>query len=69
MPLLSRSSGALLCACVLPAMFVFAASACHHDPPAEGPAQRAGEKVDNAARDTKDAVKDSAHDVKHDMQK
>jgi hypothetical protein len=45
------------------------APACHRDPPPEGPAQRAGEKVDNAASDTKDAVKDSAHDVKHDMQK
>jgi hypothetical protein len=44
-------------------------TACHHDRPAEGPAQRAGEKVDNAAADTKDAVKDSAHDVKHDVEK
>jgi hypothetical protein len=61
--------GAPLFACVLSTLFAFSASACHHDPPAEGPAQRAGEKVDNAARDTKDAVKDSAHDVKRDVQK
>jgi hypothetical protein len=44
-----------------------ASTGCHHEP--EGPAQRAGEKVDNAARDTKDAVKDSAHDVKRDLNK
>lgn len=44
-----------------------ASTACHHEP--EGPGQRAGEKVDNAARDTKDAVKDSAHDVKRDVNK
>jgi hypothetical protein len=46
---------------------MLATSACHHTD--EGPAQRAGEKVDNAARDTKDAVKDSAHDVKKDVDK
>jgi hypothetical protein len=47
--------------------FMLGTSACHHTD--EGPAQRAGEKVDNAARDTKDAVKDSAHDVKRDVDK
>ena len=44
--------------------FMLATSACHHTD--EGPAQRAGEKVDNAARNAKDAVKDSAHNVKKD---
>ncbi len=43
------------------------ASACHRDTPPEGPAQKAGEKVDNAARNTKDAVKDSKDDVKRDL--
>jgi hypothetical protein len=44
--------------------WMLSASACHHTD--EGPAQRAGEKVDNAARDAKDATKDTAHDVKKD---
>ena len=47
--------------------FMLATSACHRTD--EGPAQRAGEKVDNAARDTKDAVKDGAHDVKKGVDK
>ncbi|HXC65028.1 MAG TPA: hypothetical protein VNZ67_11770 [bacterium] len=33
----------------------------------KGPAQKAGEKIDNAVQDTKDAVRDTAHDVKHDV--
>ena len=37
--------------------------ACHHRG-AEGPAQRAGESIDNAADKTKDATKDAAHEVK-----
>jgi hypothetical protein len=37
--------------------------ACQHHP-AEGPAQRAGASVDDAAQKTKDAAKDAAHDVK-----
>lgn len=45
----------------------FAASACHRDTPAEGPAERAGEKVDNAAKDTKDNVKDARDSVKRDL--
>jgi hypothetical protein len=47
--------------------FMLAASGCHHTD--EGPAQQAGAKVDNAATDTKDAVKDGAHDVKKDVDK
>lgn len=31
--------------------------------PAEGPAERAGKKLDEAAQDTKDAVKRAGHDV------
>jgi hypothetical protein len=31
--------------------------------PAEGPAEKAGKKVDNAAQDTKDAVKKAGDDV------
>jgi hypothetical protein len=45
-----------------------AASACH-PAPAEGPAQKAGAKVDQAGRDTKDAVKDTKDDVKNDVSK
>jgi hypothetical protein len=33
----------------------------------KGPAQKAGEKIDNAVQDTKDAVRDTAHDVKRDV--
>ena len=32
----------------------------------KGPAQKAGEKIDNAVQDTKDTVKDAARDVKKD---
>jgi hypothetical protein len=45
--------------------FMLAASGCHHTD--EGPAQRAGEKVDNAGQDVKDSAKDAAHDVKKDV--
>jgi hypothetical protein len=48
---------AQFCACVVTAI---ALAACHHDKPAEGPAERAGEKVDQAGADTKDAAKDAA---------
>lgn len=30
--------------------------ACHHDHPAEGPAERAGKHIDNAAEKTKEGV-------------
>ncbi|MBV9945466.1 MAG: hypothetical protein JOZ69_01305 [Myxococcales bacterium] len=43
--------------------------ACHSEPPPQGPAEKAGRSVDNAARDTKDAVQDSKEDVKRDMKK
>ena len=33
----------------------------------KGPAQKAGEQIDNAVQDTKDAVRDTAHDVKRDV--
>jgi hypothetical protein len=39
------------------------AAACHQEP-AKGPAEKAGEKVDNAAEKTKDATKNAADDVK-----
>jgi hypothetical protein len=47
-------------------LFVLGTAACHrnHARPAEGPVQRAGEHVDNAAEKTKDAAKDVAHDTK-----
>jgi hypothetical protein len=42
------------------ALFAAAAAACsHHDKPAEGPAEKAGAKVDQAARDTKNAAQDA----------
>lgn len=38
-----------------------ALAACsHHDKPAEGPAEKAGEKIDQAGRDTKNAAKDAS---------
>jgi hypothetical protein len=46
--------------------FMLASSACHHTD--EGPAESVGAKVDEGARNTKDAVKDSAHDVKKDVE-
>jgi|GEM_PF-2877558 hypothetical protein len=33
----------------------------------KGPAQKAGEKIDNAVQDTKDAARDAGHDIKHDL--
>jgi hypothetical protein len=45
---------------------MLASSACHHEP-AEGPAEKAGAKIDKGAQDTKDAVKDSKDDVKRDL--
>ena len=50
---------------------VLAVGACHRERPAEdgGPAARAGAKVDHAAGNVKDAVKDTGHDVKHDLTK
>jgi hypothetical protein len=41
---------------------------CHREPP-QGPAEKAGRAVDNAARDTKDSVQDTKHDVKKDLDK
>lgn len=34
----------------------FSLFACHHDEPAEGPAEHAGEKVDEAAHDAKEGT-------------
>jgi len=49
---------ATLWTCVL---FAATAAACsHHDKPAEGPAEKAGAKLDQAGRDTKDAAKDAS---------
>jgi hypothetical protein len=47
-------------------LFVMSTAACHRHAarPGEGPMQRAGEHVDNAAEKTKDAAKDVAHDTK-----
>ncbi|MDP9148887.1 MAG: hypothetical protein M3O36_02945 [Myxococcota bacterium] len=49
------------------AAIALATGACHHQ--SEGPAEHAGKKIDNAAEDTKDAVKDTGHDVKRDLSK
>ena len=40
-----------------------AATGCKKDKPAQGPMERAGQAVDNAARDTKNAVKDGAENA------
>jgi hypothetical protein len=52
------------------------AVACHKEKPAEGPAERAGRKVDEAAEKTKEAgqkaaddTKEAAHDTKKDIEK
>lgn len=42
---------------------VVALTACHHDKPAEGPAERAGKSVDQAATDTKNAAKDAGDKI------
>jgi hypothetical protein len=54
----------------------FAIAACGGKKPADGPAERAGEKVDNAAEDTKDAAKkagqeteEAAEETKKDVKK
>jgi hypothetical protein len=59
---MQRSSLALLCAAALLA----SVAACHHRP-AEGPGEKAGKAVDDAARKTSDAAKDAAHDTKKDL--
>jgi hypothetical protein len=47
------------------ALFATGAAGCHrHGKPSEGPAERAGKKIDHAAEKTKDATKDAAHDTK-----
>ncbi|HTB34211.1 MAG TPA: hypothetical protein VK842_05075 [bacterium] len=33
----------------------------------KGPAQKAGEKIDDAVQDTKDSVRDAGHDIKRNM--
>lgn len=48
---------ARLWACALTAVAMAACS--HHEKPAEGPAEQAGEKVDQAGRDTKNAAQDA----------
>lgn len=45
-------------------VLVALASACRHKP-AEGPAETAGKKVDNAAEKTKDAAKDGVDATKN----
>lgn len=32
-----------------------------------GPAERAGEQLDQMAHDTRNAVRDTGHDIKHDL--
>lgn len=50
------------------ALFVMSTAACHRRArPAEGPMERAGKKVDNAAHDTKEEAKDLKNDVKKDV--
>lgn len=58
------------------ASVAFAIAACGGKKPADGPAERAGEKVDEAAEDAKqkadeaaDDTKDAADDVKEDVEK
>jgi len=57
-------------------MMLVAGAACSTNKPAEGPAERAGAKVDNAAEKTKeagkdaaDATKETAHDAKKNVEK
>lgn len=45
------------------ALGMFVQTAACRDKPAEGPMERAGKKVDKAAHDTKDAVKNAGDDV------
>jgi hypothetical protein len=49
---------------ILFAVAALGVAACHDNKPAQGPAERAGEKVDDAAEDTKDATKEAADDTK-----
>lgn len=42
---------------------------CKTDKPADGPAERAGKKVDNAAEDVKQTAKDAKDDVKRETDK
>jgi hypothetical protein len=44
------------------------AAACHNEP-AKGPAEKAGEKVDNAAQDVKDDAHETKKDIQHDVNK
>ncbi len=48
------------------AAILVTSAACHRRP-AEGPAEKAGRSVDDAARKTGDAAKDAAHDTKKDL--
>ncbi len=68
--MLTRTRGTLF------AMAAALAVACSTNKPAEGPAERAGQKVDNAAASTKeagkdavDATKETASDAKHNIEK
>lgn len=62
---------------LFPFIAILALAGCpKNDKPAEGPAERAGKSVDNAAEKTKDGVKEAgqktentAHDVKEDVKK
>lgn len=51
---------------MLPICFVLVAfgAGCHDKRPAEGPAERAGRKVDDAASKTKEKTKEAAEDTK-----
>ena len=53
---------ALVSACVV--MSALLLGACRSEKPAEGPAERAGQKVDRAADKTKQAGKDAADATK-----
>jgi hypothetical protein len=49
---------------LIPFALVLALAACGEKKPASGPAENAGQKVDEAAKDTKQATSDAAEDTK-----
>ncbi len=48
---------------VLSAALLVSAVGCKKSPPAEGPAEQAGKKVDNAAQEVKKGASDAADEV------
>lgn len=54
---------------LMAASLLLGVGACHRERPPEGPAERAGRSLDNAAQDTKDAAHDTKQDVKRDLKK